>query len=75
MGLSPNFFFTLWVQNDVVLALLILKGTGQNDAILALFSFPTPFSGIFQLDTTPNRALASVVQWRSEEEEEEEEEK
>ena len=49
------------------------KKTGQNDTVLALFSFPAPFSGLFQPDTTPNRALALAVQWRSEEEEEEEE--
>ena len=49
------------------------KKTDQNDAVLALFPFQPPFSGIFELDTTPNHALASAVQWKSEEEEEDEE--
>ena len=49
---SPNFFFLFWDQNDVVLVLFILKRTGQNDAILALFSLPTPFSSCFQPDNS-----------------------
>ena len=37
------------------------------------FPFQPPFFGIFELDTTPNHALASIVWWRSEKEEEDEE--
>ena len=61
-------------KNDVVLKPVPLKkNTSQNDAVLTLFSFPALFSGLFEPNTTPNRALALVVQWRSEGEEEEKE--
>ena len=46
---------------------------GPKRRRFGLIFLSSPLSGIFQPDTTPNRALASVVQWRSEEEEEEEE--
>ena len=61
-------------KNNVVLKPVPLKkNTSQNDAVLTLFSFPALFFGLFEPNTTPNRALALVVQWRSEEEEEEKE--